>query len=492
MGKAIRIQPREIDVPQDDPFQNDLLGRKESAEVLTRLIDVFEGPCVLAVDAAWGNGKTTFLNMWAQHLLNRKFPLVKFNAWETDFSNEPLVTLSAELMKGLQEYTTSPPGEKTDLTQKINETKKVATEIVRWVTPGLIRAAMGLLDVAPLLKEEVAQILTSYAEDRLSVYEKAQESVKEFRVVLEDMAKVLSEEREHPLVIMIDELDRCRPSYAVELLEVAKHLFSVDHVVFVLAINRDQLGHSIKGLYGSGFDAEDYLRRFFDIDFQLPEPERDTFIDVSLRAACVPDYFQRTQRSEMWNYEDALTFFQVFFKSSDLSLRRIAQAIHRLGLVLASLRGKHRLAAMAAVVALILRTINADLYHRFIRGEASDEQVVDAVFSRSGANDIREEKKSNLFEAVVVLACYEVSGSRDDEIETPLMKKYRIWAQSAEKGATPDFPDAPRAEDVIYYVDGLLERTTTPYRTGIGFVHSVQCLELLYSGLEDDSLEDKT
>ena len=74
---------------------------------------------------------------------------------------------------------------------------------------------------------------------------------------------------------MIDELDRCRPPYAVELLEVAKHLFSVDYIVFVLAVNRPELAHSIRDLYGSGFDAAGYLRRFFDIDFRLPDPERE-------------------------------------------------------------------------------------------------------------------------------------------------------------------------------------------------------------------------
>ena len=75
-------------------------------------------------------------------------------------------------------------------------------------------------------------------------------------------------------MVMINELDRCRPSYAVELLEVAKHLFSADRIVFVLAVNCDQLAHSVTALYGNDFDAEGYLRRFFDVDFQLPEPDR--------------------------------------------------------------------------------------------------------------------------------------------------------------------------------------------------------------------------
>ena len=50
---------------------------------------------------------------------------------------------------------------------------------------------------------------------------------------------------------MVDELDRCRPSYAVELPEVVKHLFTVDGVVFVIAVNRAELTHSIRALYGT-------------------------------------------------------------------------------------------------------------------------------------------------------------------------------------------------------------------------------------------------
>ena len=65
-------------------------------------------------------------------------------------------------------------------------------------------------------------------------------------------------------MVMIDELDRCRPSYAVEFLETAKHLFVVNQVVFVLAINRKQLAHAVRALYGNEFEAEAYLRRSLD------------------------------------------------------------------------------------------------------------------------------------------------------------------------------------------------------------------------------------
>lgn len=97
----MRIKSLELDVPEEEPFQKDLLNRKEQAEILTSLVATIEGPCVLAVDAEWGMGKTTFLRMWSQHIRNIGFPIIEFNAWETDFSNDPLLAVSTELVIGL-------------------------------------------------------------------------------------------------------------------------------------------------------------------------------------------------------------------------------------------------------------------------------------------------------------------------------------------------------------------------------------------------------
>ena len=165
---GIRIQPREIEVPENDPFENDLLDRRETVEVLTHLVRSFEGPCVLAVDAAWGNGTTTFLKIWAQYLRNERFPVVEFNAWETDFSGDPFLALSTELTEGLQEYANN------QLAIKINKTKEVATELLRRSIPGLIRLGAARISV---VGTEVGQLLASYAEKSLSdEYQEAKNS----------------------------------------------------------------------------------------------------------------------------------------------------------------------------------------------------------------------------------------------------------------------------------------------------------------------------
>ena len=476
--ERIRIQPREIDVPPNNPFENDRLGRKEPAEILTHLLSSLEGPCVLAVDAAWGNGKTTFLNMWAQFLRNEKFPVVKFNAWETDFSGDPFVALSTELTEGLK-------GIRRDndipLEQKIDETEARAKEVLRRAVPGLIRVATaGILDVGPLVEKEVGQALASYADTRISEYQEAQKSVKAFREALQNMAETLSEsceDRPRPLVVMIDELDRCRPSYAVELLEVAKHLFAVDHIVFILAVNRSELAHSIKALYGDGFDAEGYLRRFFDMDFVLPNPERNDFIDTRLTAIQIDEYFGRTrdQRARQ-DFGTARRLLNGFFGASSLSLRRIAQAIHRLGLVLASLQSDKRAFTMTAVVALILRTINADLYHRFARGEVSDLEVVDTVFIRPEIKALRQTEEGRWFEAIVIAAA-----RKSAPISSPLLAQYQRQGENP----SPDDPDQEHAEMVIQLTEAYIKDPDIIGRSGIGFEESVRRIELLSAGLKD-------
>ena len=132
---GFRVQLREVEIPEDDPFKNDLLGRKKPAEVLTQMLRSIEGPCVLTVDAPWGAGKTTFLNMLAQQLRNDEFPVVTFNAWETDFIGDPFLALSEELTAGLREF------KDEQLGAEIDKVKNAGREVVRRAVPGVVREA---------------------------------------------------------------------------------------------------------------------------------------------------------------------------------------------------------------------------------------------------------------------------------------------------------------------------------------------------------------
>ena len=483
---GIRLQPLEIDIPAEEPFRNDLLSRKEPAEVLTHLVGSIEGPCVFAVDAEWGAGKTTFLKLWAQHLRNNEFPVVEFNAWETDHSGDPFIALSSELMEGLRRHL-----DKTD--RRMKEVKTAVMEVLRCTVPGVVRlATAGILDLGTLAEKEVGTILASHASDRLARYGAAQKSINKFKNVLQDAANSLSRSTgDKPLILMIDELDRCRPTYAVQLLEVAKHLFSVHRVVFVLAINRSELAHSIRTLYGQGFNAEGYLRRFFDADFRLPAPERKAFIVALLRSMQIDVHLQRTQdqeaRSDAHTAQKLLTDF---FGSSEISLREIAQAIHRFGLVFASLRADQRWFFIMMTVVLILRTLDSNLYHRCVRGEASDLEVVEKVFRYAGGQDLQRTHEGRIFESTLIAGFIEQKGQDyyfgAARPYSPLLEKYRnIIKAHDEKDGRQDDPEYVHAYDVSAAVEALLKKQLMG--SPVGFSYSVQRLELMSRGLVDDA-----
>ena len=188
MDSKIRVRPADIDVPEHNPFEHDLLDRQKPAEVLTELVHSIAGPCVLAVDAAWGAGKTTFLKMWSQHLRNRGFPVVSFNAWETDHAGDPFLALVSEITEGLREY------KQGSFSDKVKDTKEAAKKVLLRAMPGLVRvASAGVLDIQPLIEKEAGQLLSSFAETRFTKYEEAQDSIGEFRTKLGAMARALVE-----------------------------------------------------------------------------------------------------------------------------------------------------------------------------------------------------------------------------------------------------------------------------------------------------------
>lgn len=496
---GIRVQPREIETPPEDPFEHDLLERKEAVETLTHLVGNLQGPCVLSVDAAWGFGKTTFMKIWAQHLRNQKFPVIEFNAWETDFSENPFLTLSTELAEGLK----SGGAELTGTT--IEKLKTASIEVFRWVAP---RATQHIVSQTPLVGPQLAESVASLVEETLSRQSEARTSVKSFRKVLHGAAGELSEANgNRPLMIMIDELDRCRPSYAIELLETAKHLFSVDHIIFILAVNCDQLAHSIKSVYGSEFDADGYLRRFFDVDFKLPEPDRQAFIENQLQETGIYDSFKQLPEDRAHFYDtyfpeeasrdkarsklQAMLF--LFFGTSDLSLRTVGQAIHRLGLLYASLSDDQANYGWETVAALILRTLDPKLYGQFVAGDVSDEEVIEAIFSRPSLKSQHDGDGRFEFEFVIILAALQKNTSGRSivggRIPSPLLNKYKNWDSAdnnlVEKGGyqrEANVAAAKHAERVVKEVERALDFGTEL----VGFDDAVRRLELFSDALIEE------
>ena len=463
----IRIQPPELEISAKDPFKHDLLGRKESIKALTTTIGSIEGPCVMAVDAGWGMGKTTFLRMWAQHLRNERFPVVEFNAWETDFAQDPFIALTSEIATGLQNLG-STAGRLGG-----HRLRSAAASIARTVPGATARVVVS--GVVPLFGSRLAHELEpkqpSLRQTMIEHYDETKAALQAFRSSLADVADASAKDNDgRALVVLVDELDRCRPTYAVELLEAAKHLFSVDRIVFVLCLDRAQLASSVKALYGESFDADGYLWRFFDLDYRLPTVDRLGFITAALASTGVTDWMQ-THRQPGDPDPNALPdVLRRSLSSSEYSLRRVLQAVHRLGAVLASTSGPDDGNTFVVTVLLLLRTIEPDLYHRTITGDAADTELIERLLGAAGASAVRPSSSWAAVEGLLISCVLLFGIDRNGELNKENLGALKDYLQQADKavGASSETPSTQRryAEIVVDNVEffcGLRDPWDTSY-----------------------------
>ncbi len=484
----IRIKPHDIEVPEGDPFRHDALERKEPVEILARLIRSVDGPGVFGVDADWGNGKTTFIRMLERFLENGGVPVVSFNAWESDYVSDPFTAIATELTDGLGERAGASDAKTRDRVEAGLECAKAVMK-TRW--PAVLKALLGQVPVAGKALEEVIDgVADSYADERVSTYREAREAVKKFRAALKDIAKAVSADPKQPLlVVTIDELDRCRPSYAVELLEVAKHLFAVDGVVFVVAVNRSELAHSIQALYGPAFDARGYLGRFFDVDYQLPAPNREQYIRKIIAEVGITAYRDQSRdRRASGEFSALESMLVAFFSETAVSLRTVARAIHHLGVVYGALPQDRIVWATTAGILIIIRTLDRDLYNQFVNGRASDADVVDGVVKRLEANmNTRCEREITAFEAWMIRGQQERDGRNDygqpGWSDTPLMHRHNKMIADDEPQDHLTRKERSHAEQVL----NLLNRICQPSidYDGIGFNATVKRIELFSPDLSE-------
>ena len=485
----IRIQPRDIEVLAGDPFEHDLLGRKESIEALTNVISSLDGPCVMAVDAGWGMGKTTFLKMWAQHLRNERFPVVEFNAWETDFAQDPFVALYSEITGGLSGL----PG----ASGRIDELRAAAGVVFRALPAAAARVAVAAVPYAgSQLVDELSPRPPTAREEVAATYQETKTALRAFREQLGQIAEAIAQENDNlPLVVMIDELDRCRPTYAIELLEAAKHFFNVDHIVFVLCLDRAQLAHSVKAVYGASFDAEGYLWRFFDIDYRLPSPDRRRFITAALASVGIPT----SVLSRAWDAPDErISVHQLlteFFDGAQFTLRRVLHGIHRLSVVVASSPDARNLHIVA--VLLVLRTVEPGVYRRLIAGEATDKEVIDALFVDPEWRTDREPATAAAMCGVLISCVLLSSRATDDGVDLerlPILSEYHALLEASDIHSRSDVSARWHARKAVEWVKTLCGVDLSGQNAArlrpqdhAGFGDAVRRLELFSDDLSKDA-----
>lgn len=281
----------------DEPwFKEDKLDRGPHIRAITDLLLTTDGDFVMTLSSPWGTGKTTFMRMWKAYLEYKGYTCIMFNAWQHDYAENPFLTFIAEIASQLAELK-GPQAEA--VAGSLDKLKKIGKQLFPRLLSFAARAALGVsVDFEKLfegvfddedeesrqkasdkLGEDFAKVVGSslegYAAEVLKEHGSTKQLVDDFKKELGNIVETLGKQ---PLFFFVDELDRCKPTYSVELLEAIKHLFETSGIIFVLSLDREQLGHSVKAAYGDGIDADGYLRRFIDLEYRIPEPEKKAFI----------------------------------------------------------------------------------------------------------------------------------------------------------------------------------------------------------------------
>jgi KAP family P-loop domain len=321
-----------VDIEAGNPFGKCQLDRKKYADVLTNIVSTYADGFVLAINNKWGTGKTTFIRMWERDLKDKGFKTVLFNAWENDFENNALTALMGELKTLTKKDEVNPNFEKA-LKNAAIFTKNLAPVLVKAVVKKYVGESFEDLS------DGVAKSIGDIFEKDVNEYADKKKSIKEFRDSLKDFIANTWDGK--PVVFIIDELDRCRPDYAVSILEQIKHFFSIPNIVFVLSIDKEQLGHAVRGVYGSeSIDADEYLRRFIDIEYSIPEPDTDKYVDYLYGYYKFDEFFNSPYRKNHHelNYDSTafLKITKILFKNRALSLRKQEKIFAHSRLVLKS------------------------------------------------------------------------------------------------------------------------------------------------------------
>lgn len=397
------IKSREIEIPEDNPFANDVLERKESADILTEFVTSSKDPMVICIDAPWGMGKTTFLKMWKQHLKNEGIPTLYFNAWESDFSDDALLCLVGEISASIEKI--SKKGNESKIEKSFDQVKNASKKLLKKGIPTAIKiATASLLDINDFSKEALANLAESIVEEQIEQYEKSKQGLLEFRKTLSNFAESISgKENQKPLIFIIDELDRCRPNFAIEILEKAKHFFNVQNIIFVLGADRKQLGSSIKAIYGNELNVNGYLRRFIDFDYVLSPPKKEQFVEALFEKFNFYNYFSE-KKGRITQYEEsqALEMFSELFEIFRLSLREQEQCCALLNLSIRTTPINKPLYPLFLCYLIVLKINSPDIYKSILSKDITTNQIWNYLKDQTKSFDLIDSNYGIALEAFIM------------------------------------------------------------------------------------------
>lgn len=377
----------------------DCLNRQEFIDTLTRIVRNLSSSgqgCTFAINGKWGCGKTYVLDMFAEQISVFQHPeaagdyyaVFRYNCWEYDYYEEPVLAIIAAIRDELDKYKSVLP--KIPMLKPVLETlKEFGTEFVC----NIVKQEMGFnprrfMDIFTEKRKQSAN-------DEVSAHD--YDSYYSFKTVLEKTQKSLAEIAQiKPVVILIDELDRCIPEYAIKVLERLHHLFhDQNNIIVILAIDSDRLSDSIKSIYGMSGEngsarqsAYDYLKKFisFSLKLDVSTPDENFFCKYQDYFSC----FGLTKDSFSGSTHELLINL-----TKGLDIRTQEKIMDRTILL-------HQL-AFPSSLSLNESVLYFELMHQFLTYRCPSPNFESWLFNASHIPEVEDALGSSLYEYILLL-----------------------------------------------------------------------------------------
>lgn len=323
-----------------DPWENDRLGYKDIGTAFSNLVRSLDTATVISIEAGFGRGKTFFREAWAKQLRSEDQVVIEIDVQQSDHSGDPVVTLLAALLEAL-------PGDARSRTDAlVNTAKKTGAVLTRVALKAVFRE--GANEILEFRSEELEEMdaLDGVIRDvgdemsklasQMIVSQMAAEKVrsKEMPEQLNALRKALVKgDADKRVVVIIDELDRCHPDYAIAFLEAMKLTFGQSGFLFCLMANPEYLQSLASHRFGVSDREEPYLDKFVDIRLRL-EPKGDL-----LRVAA-EDIAKELPMGEPYGDGEEFTLERAVRLAGDLtvatgfSMRKVKRVLQRVELAL--------------------------------------------------------------------------------------------------------------------------------------------------------------
>ena len=288
------------------------------------------------INAPWGMGKSLFADAIKEYLSENyeEINTLYVNSWKMDFYDEPMKALIAEMSE--DNIITVESTEKAK-----NFLKNCGKIFFGKILKNFLLKRFNLNDKDI---EEIKSFFNGLDTSELEDY-------KNYKKLLEEFKDTLSKE-ERPKIIIIDELDRCRPDYAIQLLEIIKHIFDVKNIIFLFLINREQLESIVSTIYMNSNLSNKYFEKFYDVELNLPEVNYEELSEPEFQ---VVNYFKeyRVDKNNFSENRDLVIqkiFLDIafviknnlYFENNDISIRSIKKLLKKFNILKDSLIEKEK------------------------------------------------------------------------------------------------------------------------------------------------------